>query len=134
MANNNPVVQGSRVVKSPKMQLFPNSPLIGILKPEYYEIIDPYTYSVEDTSGSLPSDTGLIITPGDGLDDGSGEETDNTEIALEETFLEAPNLEDILGHVVEKYTDLNGVDKLKITFTVRNHVGPAVIGVKGYGG
>lgn len=130
MTSKSPKIKASQVVSAPKIALFPDDPLTKVLKPEHFIIIDPYSYNFDNSpSLSLPANAAELGY--------SPEEIAAVEEAILEaeakTNLEAPNLEDITLVSVEKYTDLNNVDKLRFTFSVKNHVGASVIGVQGYG-
>lgn len=124
-------IKPSQVTTPPKIRISPTSNLQDVLKPEHFEIANVYDMQPDGELGTVPSDTPSLqaeqpVDP---------DVLDNQDPALVDVLeYVAPDLADIISAVPTKYTDLNGVDKVKIVFTIKNHVGSAVIGVKGSGG
>ena len=130
MANKNIKIGKSQVAGGIKVQLPKDSPLIGVLKTDQYDIVDLFTNQVEKTYvPSLPEegDEGSL-SEGDAGDDFTG--------------LEAPNLEDItlIGKTGKRYSsgeiitdpdiyyDNNNNRFLKVKFEIKNSVGELVTG------
>lgn len=129
MTSKSPKISGSQIAPRQKIKLLPDSPLIGILKPEHYEIVDP---------GSLES----FDVAYQGLPNSKGEYDLESELGLVEDLEEldelmsslvAPNLDDIQLVKSETYFDVNGNEVARFSFKIRNHVGDLVVGVNGYG-
>jgi hypothetical protein len=131
MVKKNVKIGKSQVAGGIKVQLPKDSPLIGVLKTDQYDIVDLYTNQVEKTY--LPS---VLETQ---------EEVDfvpEEDIVDEPTDLLAPNLEDITligkngtryssGQTVtdpDIYYDTNNNRFLKVKFEVKNSVGDIVTG------
>jgi hypothetical protein len=124
-------IKPSQVTKPPKIRISPTSNLQDVLKPEHFEIANVYDLQPDGQLGTPPADTPpeQSYTPVD------PETLDGEDPAISDKHqYVAPDLADIISAVPTKYTDLNGVDKVKVVFTIKNHVGSAVVGVKGYGG
>lgn len=113
----------SATAKEKKLLLFPGDPLIKILKPDYYVIVEPGTLNVIFDSG---------IDPGD--DPGDDDPGDNNPIGDEpEVVLKAPSLSDITLVSKTMITDKNKNQFVEFVFNVKNSGGDTVIGVEGYG-
>ena len=124
MARKNPKIGKSQVAGGIKVQLPLDSPLIGVLKTDQYDVVNLYTNQI-----TLP------MLPGDG-------EEDPFEPPPPPPPVIAPNLEDIVligatgkryssGQVItdpEIYYDSNNNRLLKVTFEVKNSVGDIVKG------
>jgi hypothetical protein len=97
--------------------LFPGDPLIKILKPDHYLVVDPSTLEASVSN----------IANGDEGDSGSegGDPSVND--------LEPPNLEDITLVSKKLITDKNKNQYIEFVFNVKNHVGDSVVGVNAYG-
>jgi hypothetical protein len=130
MVKKNPRIGKSQIAGGVKVQLPADSPLIGILKTDQYDVVNIYTNTVDKTYlPTLPGD------PDDDLDDDTGDEGG-------ETGLAAPNLEDITligttgkryssGQTItdpEIYYDSNNNRFLRVKFEVKNSVGEIVKG------
>jgi hypothetical protein len=125
MARKNPKIGKSQIAGGIKVQLPLDSPLIGVLKTDQYDVVNLYTNRV-----TLP------MLPGDGEEDPFEPPNPPPEPAI------APNLEDIVligatgkryssGEVItdpEIYYDSNNNRLLKVTFEVKNSVGDIVKG------
>jgi hypothetical protein len=131
MVKKNPKIGKSQVAGGVKVQLPKDSPLIGVLKTDQYDIVDLYTNQVERTYvPSLPDAQG---------DDAFVVEEDIVDEAID---LQAPNLEDITligkngtryssGQTItdpDIYYDANNNRFLKVKFEVKNSVGDIVTG------
>lgn len=131
MAKKNPRIGKSQIAGGVKVQLPMDSPLIGILKTDQYDVVNVYTNQVDKTYvASSPDDDG---DPGD-LGDGTDDEVYD--------LSDAPNLEDIVligttgkryssGQTItdpEVYYDANNNRLLRVTFEVKNSVGEIVKG------
>jgi hypothetical protein len=131
MVKKNPKIGRSQVAGGVKVQLPKDSPLIGVLKTDQYDIVDLYTNQVERTYvPSLPDaqGDGTFVVPEDVVD--------------EAIDLLAPNLEDITligkngtryssGQTItdpDIYYDANNNRFLKVKFEVKNSVGDIVTG------
>lgn len=128
MAKKNIKVGQSQVAGGVKVQLPLDSPLIGVLKTDQYDVVNLYTNKVDKTF--IPSD------PDEEQEDGEEEEVTDPEVLI------VPNLEDIVligstgkryssGQTVtdpEIYYDSNNNRMLKVTFEVKNSVGDIVKG------
>jgi hypothetical protein len=131
MVKKNPKIGQSQVAGGVKVQLPIDSPLIGILKTDQYDVVNLYTNQVDKTYVPTDPDNGDedIDDPGDGGDDPSDP-------------MGAPNLEDIVligstgkryssGQTItdpEIYYDSNNNRMLKVTFEVKNSIGDTVKG------
>jgi hypothetical protein len=128
MAKKNIKVGQSQVAGGVKVQLPLDSPLIGVLKTDQYDVVNLYTNKVDKTF--IPSDP-----------DEEQEEEVEDEVTDPEVLI-VPNLEDIVligatgkryssGQTVtdpEIYYDSNNNRMLKVTFEVKNSVGDIVKG------
>jgi hypothetical protein len=128
MAKKNIKVGQSQVAGGVKVQLPLDSPLIGVLKTDQYDVVNLYTNKVDKTF--IPSDP-----------DEEQEEEVEDEVTDPELLI-VPNLEDIVligatgkryssGQTVtdpEIYYDSNNNRMLKVTFEVKNSVGDIVKG------
>ena len=122
MVRKNPKIGKSQIAGGIKVQLPLDSPLIGILKTDQYDVVNLYTNEVDKT-----------YVPGEGSD---GPPEPPPETAL------APNLEDITligktgkryssGAIItdpEIYYDSNNNRFLRVTFEVKSSVGDIVKG------
>ena len=131
MVKKNPKIGKSQVAGGVKVQLPKDSPLIGVLKTDQYDIVDLYTNQVERTY--VPS---LPDAQGDGAF------VVEEDIVDETIDLQAPNLEDITligkngtryssGQTItdpDIYYDANNNRFLKVKFEVKNSVGDIVTG------
>ena len=132
MAKKNPRIGKSQVAGGVKVQLPKDSPLIGILKTDQYDVVNVFTNQVDKTYvPSSPDDNGDPDDLGDGTDDEVYDLSD------------APNLEDIVligttgkryssGQTItdpEVYYDANNNRLFRVTFEVKNSVGEIVKGV-----
>jgi hypothetical protein len=131
MVKKNPKIGQSQVAGGVKVQLPIDSPLIGILKTDQYDVVNLYTNQVDKTYVPTSPDDGDEDpdNPGDGVDD----PTDP---------VGAPNLEDIVligstgkryssGQTItdpEIYYDSNNNRMLRVTFEIKNSVGNTVKG------
>ena len=135
MTKKSPRIGKSQIAGGVKVQLPIDSPLIGILKTDQYDVVNLYTNQVDKTY--------VATDPGDADPDGLGaEDSGETGVVYPEptTF---PNLEDITligangtryssGQTItdpEIYYDSNNNRKLKVTFEVKNNSGEIVKGV-----
>ena len=130
MVKKNPRIGKSQIAGGVKVQLPADSPLIGVLKTDQYDVVNIYTNTVDKTY--LPTLPGDEDDPDDGIGDEGGE-----------TGLAAPNLEDITligttgkryssGQTItdpEIYYDSNNNRFLRVKFEVKNSVGETVKGV-----
>lgn len=133
MVKKNPKIGKSQIAGGVKVQLPKDSPLIGVLKTDQYDIVNLYTNEVDKSYVPSLPDTGEA---------GSGE------IVLDETSpgeigIAAPNLEDItlIGKTGKRYSsgqtitdpdiyyDTNNNRFLKVKFEIKNSVGDIVTGV-----
>jgi len=105
----------SATAKEKKLLLFPGDPLIKILKPDHYVIVDPGTFEPEEAFVE-----GSEEPPGPPPPPPPGE-------------LEAPNLEDITLVSKKLVTDKNKNQYIEFVFNVKNHVGDSVVGAHVYG-
>ena len=132
MVKKNPKIGKSQIAGGVKVQLPKDSPLIGVLKTDQYDIVDLYTNEVDKSY--VPS------LPDTGEDPG---ETVLGETSPGETGIAAPNLEDItlIGKTGKRYSsgqtitdpdiyyDTNNNRFLKVKFEIKNSVGDIVTGV-----
>lgn len=110
----------SSTAKEKKLLLFPGDPLIKILKPDYYAIVEPGSLNVIFDSAIDPGDD-----PGD--DDPGDDPGDET------VFLASPSLSDISLVSKTMVTDKNKNQYVEFVFNVKNSGGDTVIGAYGYG-
>jgi hypothetical protein len=130
MTKKNPRIGKSQIAGGVKVQLPIDSPLIGVLKTDQYDVVNLYTNQVDKTY--------VATNPDDGEFD-----PDDPTLALDpEEPVGAPNLEDIVligatgkryssGQTItdpEIYYDSNNNRMLKVTFEVKNSVGDTVKG------
>ena len=111
----------SASAKEKKLLLFPGDPLIKVLKPDYYVIVEPGTLNVIFDSGIDPGDD-----PGD-------EDPDGDDPGDETVFLASPSLSDISLVSKTMVTDKNKNQYVEFVFNVKNSGGDTVIGAYGYG-
>jgi hypothetical protein len=105
----------SETAKEKKLLLFPGDPLIQVLKPDHYVIVDPGTFEPEQ----------FYV-------EGSGEVVDPPPLPVPGE-LEAPTLEDITLVSKKLVTDKNKNQYIEFVFNVKNHVGDSVVGANVYG-
>jgi hypothetical protein len=105
----------SSTAKVKKLLLFPNDPLIKILKPDYYVIVS------ED---SLTK----ITDPGEGGESGEGGEGGKVVEGLN-----APSLSDITLVSKTMITDTNKNQYVEFVFNIKNSGGETVVGAEVYG-
>jgi hypothetical protein len=131
MTTKKPRIGKSQVAGGVKVQLPIDSPLIGILKTDQYDVVNVYTNQIDKT---------YIASSPDNNDD--PDENDDPELDPIDTS-DAPNLEDIVligttgkryssGQTItdpEIYYDANNNRLLRVTFEVKNSVGEVVKGV-----
>lgn len=133
MATKKPRIGKSQIAGGVKVQLPIDSPLIGVLKTDQYDLVNIYTNKVDKTY--------VASSP----DDNEDPEDDNYDTTPDEPIdiLDAPNLEDIVligttgkryssGQTItdpEIYYDANNNRLLRVTFEVKNSVGEIVKGV-----
>ena len=132
MAKKNPRIGKSQIAGGVKVQLPKDSPLIGILKTDQYDVVNVFTNQVDKTY--VPSSPDYNGDPDD-LGDGPDDEVYD--------LSDAPNLEDIVligttgkryssGQTItdpEVYYDANNNRLFRVTFEVKNSVGEIVKGV-----
>jgi hypothetical protein len=131
MATKKPRIGKSQVAGGVKVQLPIDSPLIGVLKTDQYDVVNVYTNKVDKTYvASSPADS-----------DEDDENDDDFQEVIDTS--DAPNLEDIVligttgkryssGQTItdpEVYYDANNNRLLRVTFEVKNSVGEVVKGV-----
>jgi hypothetical protein len=135
MVKKNPKIGSSQVAGGIKVQLPADSPLIGILKTDQYDIVNVFTNVVDKTYVESPPGSG---DPDEDFDLGEGED----EEPIVGSLL-APNLEDIvfIGKSGKRYTsgqnisdldiyyDKNNNRFLKVKFEIKNIAGETVKGV-----
>lgn len=114
-------VPASKIPKSKKILLYPGDPLIGVLNPDSYIIVNKGSL---DPVQSLDIGNGEEEDPGDGTGEG-----DDVEV----TPKGAPRLEDITLISKTLVTDGNGNQFAEFKFNIKNSVGSEVVGVYGYG-
>jgi len=115
---NNIKRPSSETAKPKKLLLFPDDPLIDVLKPDYYRIVDPSTLTDFDDGANVKGDPDPDPDP------------DPTPTPTE---LAPPNIDDIKFISKTLFTDKNKNQFVDFVFEIRNHVGDEVIGVNGYG-
>lgn len=134
MVKKNPKIGSSQVAGGIKVQLPADSPLIGILKTDQYDVLNVFTNVVDKTY--VPSIPGSE-EPEEDFDGDTEDESPGTETLL------APNLEDIvfIGKSGQRYTsgqnisdldiyyDKNNNRFLKVKFEIKNSAGETVKGV-----
>lgn len=131
MATKKPRIGKSQIAGGVKVQLPIDSPLIGVLKTDQYDVVNVYTNQIDKT---------YIASSPDNNDD-PDENDDNYTDPIDTS--DAPNLEDIVligttgkryssGQTItdpEIYYDANNNRLLRVTFEVKNSVGETVKGV-----
>lgn len=113
---NNIKRPSSETAKPKKLLLFPDDPLIDVLKPDYYRIVDPSTLNDFDDGEYVKGAEEVVDPP-----------------LPVPTELEPPNIDDIKFISKTIFTDKNKNQFVDFVFEIRNHVGDEVIGVNGYG-
>lgn len=130
MATKKPRIGKSQVAGGVKVQLPIDSPLIGILKTDQYDIVNVFTEKVDKTY--------VASSPADSDDDLPDDDFPDDDIDTSD----APNLDDIVligttgkryssGQTItdpEIYYDANNNRLLRVTFEVKNSVGEIVKG------
>lgn len=133
MTKKNPRIGSSQIAGGIKVQLPVDSPLIGVLKTDQYDVVNLYTSKVDKTY--------LPVLPGD--EDGDPDDGGENGFSEGDESLAAPNLEDIVligttgkryssGQTItdpEIYYDSNNNRFLRVRFEVKNSVGEIVKGV-----
>jgi hypothetical protein len=119
---DNVKVPASKIPKSKKILLYPGDPLIGVLNPDSYIIVnkgslDPVLSVGVDNGDEDQED------PGDGTGEGGDVDIDPKS---------APRLEDITLISKNMITDGNGNQFVEFKFNIKNSVGSEVVGVAGY--
>ena len=112
----------SATAKEKKLLLFPGDPLINVLKPDYYVIVEP---------GSLD----VIFNSSADASDEDPDDPDNPDDP-EDPFvnnLKAPSLSDITLVSKTMITDKNKNQFVEFVFNVKNSGGDTVIGAEIYG-
>ena len=131
MAIKKPRIGKSQVAGGVKVQLPIDSPLIGVLKTDQYDVVNVYTNKVDLTY--------VASSPADSDEDDENDDTVPDPIDVSG----APNLEDIVligttgkryssGQTItdpEIYYDANNNRLFRVTFEVKNSVGEVVKGV-----
>lgn len=120
---NNYKVPASKLPTAKKLLLYPGDPLIGVLDPTSYIIVQKG--SLEPISSFDVDGTG-DEEPGDGGEFGGGDDVEKDPKA-------APRLEDISLVSKTMITDGNGNQFVEFKFNVKNSVGSEVVGVNVYG-
>jgi hypothetical protein len=130
MATKKPRIGKSQVAGGVKVQLPIDSPLIGILKTDQYDIVNVFTEKVDKTY--------VASSPADSDEDENDDDFPDDPIDTSD----APNLDDIVligttgkryssGQTItdpEIYYDANNNRLLRVTFEVKNSVGEIVKG------
>ena len=120
---DNVKVPASKIPKSKKILLYPGDPLIGVLNPDSYIIVNP---------GSLDPVQSIGVDNG-GEDGDTGDGGDGGEDPVVPDPKSAPKLEDITLVSKTLVTDGNGNQFAEFKFNIKNSVGSEVVGVYGYG-
>jgi len=132
MATKKPRIGKSQIAGGVKVQLPIDSPLIGVLKTDQYDIVNVYTNQIDKT---------YIASSPDNNDDPDENDDNYPDDPIDTS--DAPNLEDIVligttgkryssGQTItdpEIYYDANNNRLLRVTFEVKNSVGETVKGV-----
>jgi hypothetical protein len=118
--SNNIKRPASETAKSQKLLLFPKDPLIGVLKPDHYIIVDPG--SLKEIQKDILTNPEDYVIP----DEEPAEEPSVFDF-------EPPNLDDIKFISKKIFTDKNKNQFVDFVFEIKNHVGQEVVGVNGYG-
>ena len=116
-------VPASKIPTGKKLLLYPGDPLIGVLDPTSYIIVQKG--SLEQIFSSDADGTG-DEEPEDGGNLGGGDDVEINPKA-------APRLEDISLVSKTMVTDGNGNQFVEFKFNVKNSVGSEVVGVNVYG-
>jgi hypothetical protein len=130
MARKNPKIGKSQIAGGVKVQLPLDSPLIGVLKTDQYDLVNLYTNDV--IQSFFPTDP----------DDGEGIPDPFPDPEPDPEPVAAPNLSDIVligstgkryssGQTIddpEIYYDSNNNRMLRVTFEVKNSIGDIVKG------
>ena len=115
----------SATAKEKKLLLFPGDPLINVLKPDHYVIVDPGSLDVIFNSSADASDE----DPDDPDDPNNPDDPEDPFV----NNLKAPSLSDITLVSKTMITDKNNNQFFEFVFNVKNSGGSTVIGVEGYG-
>ena len=115
----------SATAKEKKLLLFPGDPLINVLKPDYYVIVEPGSLDVIFNSSADASDG----DPDDPDDPNNPDDPGDPFV----NNLKAPSLSDITLVSKKMVTDKNKNQFVEFVFNVKNSGGDTVIGVEGYG-
>jgi hypothetical protein len=132
MATKKPRIGKSQIAGGVKVQLPIDSPLIGVLKTDQYDVVNIYTNQIDKT---------YIASSPDNNDDPDENDDNYPDDPIDTS--DAPNLEDIVligttgkryssGQTItdpEIYYDANNNRLLRVTFEVKNSVGETVKGV-----
>jgi hypothetical protein len=132
MATKKPRIGKSQIAGGVKVQLPIDSPLIGVLKTDQYDVVNVYTNQIDKT---------YIASSPDNNDDPDENDDNYPDDPIDTS--DAPNLEDIVligttgkryssGQTItdpEIYYDANNNRLLRVTFEVKNSVGETVKGV-----
>jgi len=132
MATKKPRIGKSQIAGGDKVKLPIDSPLIGVLKTDQYDIVNVYTNQIDKT---------YIASSPDNNDDPDENDDNYPDDPIDTS--DAPNLEDIVligttgkryssGQTItdpEIYYDANNNRLLRVTFEVKNSVGETVKGV-----
>lgn len=122
--SNNIKVPASKIPKSKKLLLYPGDPLIGVLSPDSYVIVQKGSLEpVESFSDSIEEDEDARY---------GGDLSGEGDVVDEDPRL-APKLEDISLVSKTMVTDGNGNQFVEFKFNIKNSVGDEVVGVNGYG-
>ena len=100
---------------NPKVKLFADDPLTKVLKKEHWDLVDPFTFQLDEgASSTLPKDKFTFeVTIGD--DNESEVEDPGKE------KLKAPNLEDItVDGSSGTYIDASGKTRSRVVFKITN--------------
>lgn len=119
---DNVKVPASKIPKSKKILLYPGDPLIGVLNPDSYVIVNKGSLEPVQSVGVGNEDEDQE-DPGDGTGEGGDVDIDPKS---------APRLEDITLISKNMITDGNGNQFVEFKFNIKNSVGSEVVGVAGY--
>lgn len=131
MATKKPRIGKSQIAGGVKVQLPVDSPLIGVLKTDQYDVVNVYTNQIDKT---------YIASSPDNNDDPDENDDNYPDDPIDTS--DAPNLDDIVligttgkryssGQTItdpEVYYDANNNRLLRVTFEVKNSVGEIVKG------
>lgn len=115
----------SATAKEKKLLLFPGDPLINVLKPDYYVIVEPGSLDVIFNSSADASDG----DPDDPDDPNNPDDPGDPFV----NNLKAPSLSDITLVSKTMITDKNKNQFVEFVFNVKNSGGDTVIGAEIYG-